>query len=334
MKNTRIPIVFAADNYYVPYMAVMIQSIMENADQNRQYIFFILHQGISNDNMDLLNKQIAHFHPFSIEFINVSSYIGKYNLFVSRHVTVETYFRLLIPELLTEYQKAIYLDGDMICRTDIGELFDINIENYLLASVRDTAVALYYSKKEEEYLKNIHSVLSSLKKPDEYFNGGMCIFNIELFRKTISTEKLLELAASREWQLHDQDVLNYVAEGKTLLLPYRWNFMTMMPHSEYLPEHLQNEYQEAQNNPKIIHYAVKPWSCYNYIINFELFWKYATRTPFIDTIIERMKTKNFVSNNSLRDIIISNIKNRNGIGIRFILFDCVKAWLSRKKKLS
>ena len=331
MNNSNIPIIFAANNYYVPYMATMIQSVMENAGYERQYVFYILHQEIDNNNIELLVKQVSNFPQFSIEFINVSSYISKYNLYVSRHITVESYFRLLIPELLPECKKAVYLDGDMICCTDIAELFDINIEKYLLASVRDTAVALNYSKKEEKYIKSRHQVLLNLKNPDEYFNGGMCLFNIDLFRNTITTKELLELAASRQWPVHDQDVLNYLADSKVLLLPYHWNCMTM-PLAEYLPKDLWDNYCDAKKAPKIIHYnAVKPWNCYTYIANFELFWKYATRTPFTGDIIERMKSKELTSDKSLKDMVISNILNRNGIGIRFIIFDCIKAWLSRKK---
>lgn len=327
-SSSAIPIVFSANNYYVPYMAVTIQSVMENASQDRQYSIYILHQEIKNDNMELLRKQVSSYHQFSIEFINVMEYIDKYDLFVSRHITVETYFRLLIPELLTKYAKAIYLDGDMICCTDIAKLLDINIEGYLLASVRDTAVALYYSKLEEEYLKSRHQVLLNLKDPSTYFNGGMCIFNIKLFHDAISTEDLFKLAASRKWEVHDQDVLNYLSEGKTLLLPYHWNYMPM-PFSEYLPKCLSDEYNDAKQTPKIIHYAVKPWNCYGYIDNFELFWKYATRTPFIGVIIGRMKVKEFISNKSFKARVLSNIKRRNGLGIRFVLLDCIKALLFR-----
>jgi len=220
-----IPIVFSSNDYFIPYMSTMMQSIMENADQNRRYVFYILHQEITDNNIGLLRNQIASFSQFSIEFINVAQYISKYNLFVSRHITIEAYFRLLIPELLSEYQKAIYLDGDMICCTDIASLFDIDLGDHLFAAVRDTAVAWYYSPNHSEYMKTLHSVFLHLRKVDEYFNDGMCVFNIELFRKTISNDKLFELATSREWQVHDQDILNYIGEGKTLLLPYYWNFM-------------------------------------------------------------------------------------------------------------
>jgi lipopolysaccharide biosynthesis glycosyltransferase len=321
-----IPVVFAANNYYMPYMSAAMQSVMENAGLDRNYIFFILHREIDNDSMDLLRKQTADFHQFSIEFIDVTPHIEKYNLFVSRHITIETYFRLLIPELLFNYKKAIYLDGDMICRVDIASLFDSVLKDNLLAAVRDTGVAWYYSPLPMNDI--VFTVLSNLKNPDEYFCAGLTVFNIEAFRQTIPTEKLLQLAASREWPVHDQDILNVVAEGKTLLLPYCWNFM-WTKLAKYLPEQLLKEYKQAEQNPKIIHY--KPWVTENYISHFEHFWKYATRTPFIDVILERMKSKELIMNESFEERIITNISQRKGIGIRFILYDCLKAWLFRDK---
>lgn len=331
MNNSEIPIVFSTNDYYVPYMAAMMQSIMENADHNRQYIFFVFYQEINDNNKYLLENQISLFSCFSLEFINVAEYLNKYNLFTSRHITVETYFRLLIPKILSDYSKAIYLDGDMICCTNIANLFDIDIENFLLAAVRDTGVSWYYSPNHSNSMKNLYSILLQLKNPDEYFCAGMCVFNIELFNKFITTEKLFELAASRNWQCHDQDLLNYFAEGKTLLLPFHWNLM-YTNESKYLPDHLKDEYISAFETPKIIHY--KPWRHDIYIPHFELFWKYATRTPFITEIIQRMKDKEYVSNKflSVKERIISNIIHRRGISLRFLLVDCVKAWLIRDKK--
>jgi lipopolysaccharide biosynthesis glycosyltransferase len=239
--------------------------------------------------------------------IDVSKIIGSHDFFISRSITVETYFRLLIPELLSNYQKVIYLDCDIICNANIALLFDINLDNHLLAAVHDSAVAWYYSKKNKKLIKNWHHVLLHLTNPGNYFNAGVLMINIDAFRKTISTDGIIELAASREWQLHDQDILNYLFEGKTLFLPYRWNFM-YEKFSIYLPEHLKKEYDEAEKKPYVIHY--KPWNCENYIEHFEFFWKYATRTPFIETIIEYMKTKDLLSNRSLKEKIISKIKSK------------------------
>jgi lipopolysaccharide biosynthesis glycosyltransferase len=306
-----------------------MQSIMENASKDRQYKFFILHRDIQCDTVSLLKKQIAMFPQFSIDFIDVTQYIARYNFFISRHITIEAYFRLLIPYLLVDYKKALYFDVDMIVRTDVADLFDIELNEKLIAAVRDVGVSWYYSPEHTEDINFLYSVLLNLKHPDEYFNDGMLVWNIERFRSTISMQELFDLVVSREWQVHDQDILNYLAEGKTLLLPFEWDFMRCDDWAVHLPEDLRKEYIAAEQNPKILHY--KPWiNSQRFIHYFELFWNYAVKTPFIDTIIDRVweeerKTIRFPKH------ILLNIKHREGLGLRFILIDCLKAWLSRDK---
>jgi len=322
-----IPVVFASNSNYLPYTSVLIQSIMENANKNKKYAFYLLYKDINIDSINLFEAQIASYSQFSIEFIDVNPYIQKYDLFISRHITTEAYFRLLIPALFFEYKKVIYLDCDMICCADISELMEFNLENHLLGAVCGVRLAIYYEMRKKRYNSKNNEVFLNLKNKNEYFNSGMCIFNIELFNETYPSSKLLELAASRDWNFHDQDVLNFIAEGKTFLLPYNWNYIPI-EHKKYLQKSFQNEYYDAEKNPKIIHY--KPWDCNNYITHFELFWKYATRTPFIDIIIKNMRDKELFSG-SYTETIIANIK-QNRLGLKFILIDCIKAWFCKNNK--
>jgi lipopolysaccharide biosynthesis glycosyltransferase len=302
-----VPIVFSADIYYIPYMSAAMQSIMENSSPNSRYCFFVLHKDIDANHINIIEKQISAFPQFSIEFIDVTSFINGRTFFISRHIAVESYFRLLIPELLPEYKKIIYVDGDMICTTDIAPLLDINMENYLIAAVRDVpGVSWYHGPRHSKNRKKRFSVLLQLKNPDEYFNAGLLVINIELFNKTITIDKLLELAASREWQNYDQDVLNVVAEKKTFFLSFRWNFHHPI-RPKYLPDQIKQEYSEAEKNPNIIHY--KPWTFAFHIKFFELFWKYSTRTPFINVIVERMKSNEFI-NFRFREMLFAKIKQK------------------------
>ena len=322
-----IPIVFATDDNYAPYMSATIQSIVENASPDKNYAFFILYSKITNETVNLLHEQVAHYEQFNIGFVNLTDYVSKYKFFVSRHITIETYFRLFIPELFYEYQKVIYLDCDMIVCIDIAELFEINLENNILAAMRDINISnSYYHYKQSNKINDKRNSLSKLKNFGDYFCAGLCVFNISLFRKTIIQDEMLEFATANEWDFHDQDVLNIFAEGKTLLLSFHWGVYTTK--IQYLPENKKNEYIDAQKYPKIIHFTNKPWKSDIHILHFEWFWKYATRTPFIDVIISRMDTgKHF------KDVVISRIHKRGGgMSLKFILVDCVKAWLFRIPK--
>lgn len=296
-----IPIFFASNDNYIPYVSVMMQSIMENAAVERKYVFYILHTDIKIETIEKLQKQAETFPCFSLGFIDMSPYIKNYDFFTSRHITTEAYFRLFIPYII-DVKKAIYLDGDMVCNVDISELFDTDISDNLLAGVRDIAVAWNYqpkNMKDKSFLK-IYEYMLSTEKPSEYINSGMLLLNCEKIRQVYSEKDIADTIFSRDWQVHDQDVINFLAKDKILLLDYEWDFMPT-DCAKYLPPHLKNKYDEAQKKPKIIHY--KPYSVWWYIPKFELFWKYATRTPFIDDIVKVVN-----KNNDLEKLIEKRIE--------------------------
>jgi lipopolysaccharide biosynthesis glycosyltransferase len=324
--KTEIPIIFSANDFFVPYTATMIQSIIENSNTANHYKFFILHQGITNKNRERLIAQTAISAHFSIEFMDVRQYIAGLNFYVSRHITLETYFRLFIPYILTDYNKVLYFDGDMICLNDIAELYNINLNDNLIAAVRDISLPHYYYNQTKKF-RSFYTVMTNLSYPEKYFNAGMLVWNIKLFRETFSYDQLFKLAQSRDWPVHDQDILNFLCNEKVLLLSYKWNLMSQNP--QRLPEPLKEDYIQSQKKPAIIHF--KPYKSWYFTPYSEFFWKYAAHSKFFDDIIAVMITENRFTF-SLEEFIINDVKNSDTFSIFFFVkcfFYCLFVKLKR-----
>jgi lipopolysaccharide biosynthesis glycosyltransferase len=293
---------------------------MENADSSatlRKYEITILHHGISRDYMEKLREMVAEYPVFSVDFYEMI--VENSDFFVSRHITIEAYFRLFIPYRFPQYEKALYFDGDMICKADVSELFEMDISNYLVAGVRDVAVAWYFltkKMKNHEWRKTyeymLYEYMLSLKNPADYINSGMLVINCEKFRQTYSEKDVIDTIFSREWQVHDQDMINFLAEDKILHLGYEWDFMPVWRWAEYLPKNLKDDYIEAQKNPKIIHY--KPYNYWWYVPHFEVFWKYATRTPFTEKIIDGMNKNGLLNEAPPMDKAWVAVRSKMGWG--------------------
>jgi len=307
-----IPVFFASNEFYIPYVSVMMQSIMENAAKGRKYEFYILYIDIKNETMEILKKQVSLFPDFSLNFFDVSQYVKGYDFFVSRHITVEAYFRLFIPYIFPNLEKTLYFDGDMVCLTDISQLFDTDISNYLVGGVRDySGLSTYYSSKWKRKRKwaKVEEVLLSMEHPENYINSGMLLINCEKFRKTHTIQYILDIICSRKWQSHDQDVINVLAKDKILYFDYEWNYSPYpAPFVKYFPEIHRNKYIETKKNPKIIH--SNPYSCWWYIPHFEFFWKYATRTPFVNDIIARMNKNGIIEKINLKDKLFTKAQEK------------------------
>jgi len=298
--NNPVLTVIAINNYYVPYVSVMIESIIQNAKQKRKYKIYILTTNISLKNKENLKDQIKKDKRFSIEFINVTNFIENKNLNTFAHLTIETYFRFLIFDLFPNYKKILYLDSDLIINADISELYDINIDGKYLAAAKDidTAGSLNFQEGKKLYINKI----IGCKGDDEYFQAGVILFNILEIKKKVSSEILFYIAQGRKWEWMDQDILNFVFKGKIVYLNQKWNCImnwvglienkTRIDILKLAPKSLFNEYLEARKNPYIIHYAggQKPWdtpSCdfSNY------FWKYANKSIYINQILNQNKKK-------------------------------------------
>ena len=117
-----IPIFFAVDDGYVPFLAVTLKSLIENSSKDYQYVIKILCINIEERN----KKKILKYENenIKIEFVELNYYLEeiKDKLYTRDYFTQTTYFRLFIPELYPQYDKAIYIDSDTTILGDIYEL--------------------------------------------------------------------------------------------------------------------------------------------------------------------------------------------------------------------
>ena len=130
MEKTKvIPIFFAVDDGYIPFLAVALSSLIENSSKEYHYSIKILYTDIKEEN----KKKISKYEKenVNIEFVDLNYYIEevKDKLYTRDYYSKTTYFRLFIPNLYPQYNKALYLDSDIVILGDIAELYNTQIEN-------------------------------------------------------------------------------------------------------------------------------------------------------------------------------------------------------------
>lgn len=312
-KDNNVAIVLASNNFYVPYMSTLIHSIAEHASPKNKYDITIFHQDITPDNMSILRGEFIGLKNFSIRFYDMSSRASEYSkLFTKWHFTVETYFRLFIQDIMADYHKVLYLDGDMIVKRDVAELYAENIKGKLLAACRDIDMAGVYNSNilpadnnidsnRKDYIDNVLRI----KSPLDYFQAGVILFNLDEMRKVFDTQKALRFAASRQWEYLDQDVLNYFAQGNVKYLDPKWNvlydweFVRIKNVISKAPIKMYQEYMDSRMNPWVIHYGgtVKPWQRADCDFGYE-YWRIARKSEYYELILGRMsdwRTKNMAT---------------------------------------
>lgn len=293
-EENNIAIALASNDYFVPYMATMLYSIVAHANPKKNYDVLILTQDISKVSKKRIKEQYENQQNVSIRFVDPSVLIEGYDFFTRGHFSMETYYRLVLPEALPNYDKILYLDSDMVCQADVANLYETDVEGYLLAACHDADTAGLYNGYESGKKKYTDEILK-LKEPYQYFQAGTILLNLTEFRKQYSTEEILRFAVSYKWELLDQDILNKLCEGRVKYVDMAWNVMVDfggIRQNQIIalaPRWLNLMYQEARKKPKIIHYAgpEKPWF-YPEMDMGPVFWKYAKETPYYEIMLSRM----------------------------------------------
>lgn len=121
----QVNIVFCADANFFPYLSVSLKSIINSASREVRYVVHIVHNGVSCWDEGLLRSELKLTPNFCLNLVDVRKYEHLLDgVFTSGHLTAATYWRLLLPLLLPEVDKVLYLDVDTLVLDDVSLLFE------------------------------------------------------------------------------------------------------------------------------------------------------------------------------------------------------------------
>lgn len=270
IKTKEVPIFFSCDDNYIPYLAVSLESLEHNADKNRNYQIKVLHANtISEANQNKITEKY-NVDPFNIEFVDISKFVEGFSskLHTRDYYSKSTYYRLFIPNLYPQYDKALYLDSDIVVLGDISKLYDVDLGDNYVGAIPDGCVQLI--KEFQDYVENrIH-----VKSYKEYFNAGILLMNLNTLRQDDFEGMFINMLSNVTFSVaQDQDYLNAICGGRVKFIPSIWN---QMPFPSDVDE----------RDICLIHYNLdmKPWHK-DGVLYEDKFWNYAKRTNYYDHIL-------------------------------------------------
>lgn len=284
-----IPVVLAADQKYVSVLFTCLKSIIDCTSADRNYHFYIFHTDIEAEAMQVFCRELSGGR-IRIDFIDVGGRVAGYRLKAKQHITTETFYRFLILDILKDCPKVVYLDSDMIIRRDIAQLYDLELEDALLAAAVDPDFAGQYNGANLDTRRYCDDVLK-LRNPYQYAQAGVLVFNVEKLKQKLSVQELFRMADEGDYKYSDQDILNIVCEGRIKKLDMSWNMLIDSRRRRHeiiksAPAGILEEYEQARKHPYIIHYAgdSKPWKNPKEDFAHE-FWKTARQTPYYEELL-------------------------------------------------
>lgn len=299
-KDGFLPYVICFDNNYSHTAGALIQSIVDNSSDENGYELFLFCDQVTLTNKKRLLSVIDSRENFRIRFVDTSALYDSGQMHTSEHFTAATYARLFIPSVLPDHDRVVFIDSDMIVLDDVAKLHKIDIGEKKLGAVKDLVMEgfikfehqtpkVFKGQTAESYLLNY----LGMKNPDNYFQAGLLIFDIQKIKSDLVCEKMVKTIYEKRYWYHDQDILNKVFEGEVCYLDIAWNvyhgngtterFFPNLKLSSYL------SFIESRQRLKAVHFAgdQKPWT--NPDVDYaDLYFKNVSKTPWASLYIKAL----------------------------------------------
>jgi len=269
-------IVCTIDDNYVEHCVVMLTSLFYNNKKSNFHVFILTNK--------LLDKNINCLETFfkwkkhSVEIINVDESLLK-DAPISGHLTLATYYRILIPLLLPiDIDRVLFLDSDLIVKESVDSFWDSEITNFSHIAIQNMGDNLPFVKK------------IGMPFTSKYFNAGILFINLKWWREKDVFSQCIDFISTKLNRItfHDQDVLNGVLVDCWLEYPLKFNAQSYVFFNNSNKSEFNKEENDALSSPVIIHYTgsgdSKPWYYNNRHLLKHEYYKYLDKTVFKNSI--------------------------------------------------
>lgn len=286
LENKHISVAFITDSSFVMQTYVAAMSVKCNKNRETRYSVYVVSPDMTEDEFDVFRK--LEDDTFKVKLVrgDMSRFDDLHNDKSSVSYISATKAALLkfdLPNLLPLEDKVLYLDGDIVVRGDLLELFRMNLDGYYVAAAHETG---------KMYFKS-----DDVMRFPGYFNSGVMLLNLKKMRQDGITARLIEVKRNlRGKTLMDQPVFNEVFEHHVLHVDSKWNYLALnlrRADRAWTIEQLNAlcganyaDKKDLENSAVVIHYSSKekPWKCHMGWMT-DLWYQYYSQSPWKDELL-------------------------------------------------
>ena len=220
-------------------LLVSILSLLMRGPKENIYNIYIA--TISYDNVIQFEDGVAKFLDGLVKQYNKKSFvklIDATEVFVANlpaknmgsYFTPCSMLRLYIDKIpeLAKLDRVLYLDYDVVCRQDVSDFYNMNLDGVEAAGVLDI-----YGRRWYHY----HGLFVQ-----DYMNSGVMLFNVPECVRSGMFAKAVKLCATRKMMLADQAALNK-AIAKRVLVDRKYNEQEERPRPDTVLHHFSNNFK-------------------------------------------------------------------------------------------
>jgi lipopolysaccharide biosynthesis glycosyltransferase len=275
-------VAFTSSAEFLPWCSVAMRSCLDNLSGG--VVVHLLHNGALDDHPGIPPLEamvVAAGGRLQVHGIDKGT-LGSLPLTEQYGTVVFLYY--LLPQLLPDVERVLYIDADTLTVSSLDELFATDLEGAPFG-----AIANIVPPAERPRIEAL-----GIKDHRRFLNSGVLLLDLDRFRAEDATETLFRTARERAHEITyaDQDTLNLVFDGRWRALHPRWNAQyTLWTAPDTAAEVFgRDQAEEARTSPAVVHFegpgVCKPWHALNAHPLRRMWWDTLALTPWAGTPAE------------------------------------------------
>lgn len=272
---------------YMRYLYVMLLSLYEN-NRESHICLYVLQSDFTEQDKKAIKNLSERYHQ-QVIYIQVDK--KKFDCFPRNFadkstLSLEIYFRLLIPELIPEsVDRILMLDVDVIINHNIRELYVMNMQDKCMGAAPNMCSNFVVASEFREWYPSDRTNWT-------HYNVGVLLWNLKKIREKYPTEYLFNTVFRHKIDTPtlEEELIN-VEFGENEIVAFdsfKWNYIVTRETKFANPIFkIYQSFEELKKNCTIIHYAgMNPWAAGSKCIGFALWWDWAERTPYYQEFLK------------------------------------------------
>lgn len=209
-RTSDTAVAMVCDAAFLPYAAYLARAI-DRAEPSRDFELVIVGPDLPALPPELNDLRLHRFdgpNPFAHRKLR-------------KRRSHASYLCLMLPELLPNYRRILYLDCDILPNGPVGEVLAADLHGQALGAVRDVQQWRTPGRRPAEFAR-----LGLLKVP--YLNSGVMLFDTERWRAEGLTQACVGAARdpdlAKGYVRNDQSAVNLALQGRWTELSPVWNW--------------------------------------------------------------------------------------------------------------
>lgn len=252
LLDEQIELLFTIDEGYLNPLKVALTSIRQN-NPGQAIRIWLIHESITRQTIRELQK-LTDYLQFGFEAIEIDG--SRWNSAKTEdRYPKEMYFRLLAGAILPEEMKrVIYLDPDILVVNPLLDLWQIELEDHMLAAATHVGLTDVSTRVNQMRLDVDHA----------YYNSGVMVIDLDKAREIIKWSDIARMIEKYNLLLFlpDQDILNHLYGKYTKEIPEEiWNYDTRKYMRYFTKSLTQHDIHWVMSHTVILHFCggPKPW---------------------------------------------------------------------------